>query len=48
MDFVDDIDFSARFSAGVQGDLNIVWERGTFPNVDIYFQNIGAARILTR
>ena len=42
MDFVDDIDFSARFSAGVQGDLNIVWERGTFPNVDIYFQNIGA------
>ena len=43
MDFVDDIDFSARFSAGVQGDLNIVWERGTFPNVDIYFQNIGAA-----
>ena len=43
MDFVNDIDFSARFSAGVQGDLNIVWERGTFPNVDIYFQNIGAA-----
>ena len=43
MDFVDDIDFSARFSAGAQGDLNIVWERGTFPNVDIYFQNIGAA-----
>ena len=43
MDFVDDIDFSARFSAGAQGDLNIVWERGTFPNVDIYFQNISAA-----
>ena len=42
MDLFDDIDFSARFSAGVEGDLNIIWERGTFPNVDIYFQNINS------
>ena len=27
VDPVDDIDFSARFSAGVDGDLNVIWER---------------------
>ncbi len=33
-------DFSARFSAGSSGDLNIVYELGVFPEVDIIFQNI--------
>ncbi len=40
LDMVDDIDFSARFAAGLSGDLNVIWERGTFPDVDVYFQNI--------
>ena len=35
-------DFSARFSAGDNGDLNIVWERGTFPEIEIMYQNIQA------
>jgi len=42
LDPVDDIDFSARFSAGSNGDLNVIWERGTFPDVDIYYQNIAS------
>ena len=40
LDPVDDVDFSARFSADSNGDLNILWERGTFPDVDIFYQNI--------
>lgn len=40
VDPVDDIDFSARFSAGTDGDLNVIWERGSFPDIDIYYQNI--------
>ncbi len=40
LDLVDDIDFSARFVAGLNGDLNVIWERGTFPEVDVFFQNI--------
>ena len=40
VDPVDDIDFSARFSAGVDGDLNVIWERGAFPEIDILYQNI--------
>ena len=40
IDPVDDVDFSARFSAGMDGDLNVIWERGTFPDVDILYQNI--------
>ena len=43
LDFIDDIDFSARFSTGLNGDLNIIWERGTFPEVDILFQNINSS-----
>lgn len=42
LDPADDIDFSARFTAGINGDLNVIWERGTFPDVDIFFQNIGS------
>ena len=42
LDPVEDVDFSARFSAGVNGDLNIIWERGTFPDVDIFYQNISS------
>ena len=33
-------DRNARFSAGVNGELFIYWERGTFPNVDIMYQAI--------
>ena len=33
-------DFSARFTAGANGDLHVVYELGTFPEVDIIFQNI--------
>jgi len=40
LDLVDDLDFSTRFSAGHLGDLHVVWERGTFPDVDIFYQNI--------
>ena len=40
LDPIEDIDFSARFSAGVSGDLDIIWERGTYPDIDIYYQNI--------
>ena len=40
IDPVDDIDFSARFSAGNDGDLNVIWERGAFPEIDILYQNI--------
>ena len=43
VDPVDDVDFSARFSAGNNGDVNVVWERGTFPEIDIMFQNIDAS-----
>jgi hypothetical protein len=35
-----DIDFSARFSAGDDGGLNVIWERGSFPEIDIFYQNI--------
>ena len=42
LDPVEDVDFSARFSAGLNGDLNIIWERGTFPDVDIFYQNISS------
>mgnify|MGYP001212900614 CR=1 FL=1 len=42
IDPIDDVDFSARFSAGGDGDLNVIWERGTFPEVDIYYQNINS------
>ena len=33
-------DFGARFSGGDEGDLNVVWERGTFPEIEIMYQNI--------
>ena len=42
LDLVDDIDFSARFSSGLNGDVSVIWERGTFPQVDILFQNINS------
>jgi len=42
VDPVEDVDFSVRFSAGNDGDLNVVWERGTFPEIDIMFQNINS------
>jgi len=42
VDPAEDVDFSARFSAGNTGDVNVVWERGTFPEIDIMFQNINA------
>lgn len=40
LDPVNDVDFSARFTANTQGGVSVVWERGTFPDVDIFFQNI--------
>lgn len=40
LDLADDNDFSVRFTAGDTGDLNVVYERGTYPDVDIMFQNI--------
>ena len=42
LDLSEDIDFSARFSPGGNGDVNVIWERGTFPEVDILFQNINS------
>ncbi|MBI88446.1 MAG: hypothetical protein CMG60_00025 [Candidatus Marinimicrobia bacterium] len=42
IDPIDDVDFSARFAPGGDGDLNVIWERGTFPEVDIYYQNINS------
>ena len=42
LDLIEDIDFSARFSSGNNGDVNVIWERGTFPEVDILFQNINS------
>ena len=42
LDLTDDVDFSARFSSGINGDVNVIWERGTFPDVDILFQNINS------
>ncbi|MFL2982855.1 MAG: T9SS type A sorting domain-containing protein [Candidatus Neomarinimicrobiota bacterium] len=42
IDPVEDIDFSARFSASLDGGLNVIWERGTFPDVNILFQNINS------
>jgi len=40
LDPIDDVDFSARFAAGTEGGVSVVWERGTFPNIDILYQNI--------
>ena len=40
LDLVDDIDFSARFTANTLGGVSVIWERGTFPDVDIFFQNL--------
>jgi len=40
LDPTNDVDFSARFSANSQGGVSVIWERGTFPDVDIFFQNI--------
>ena len=40
LDPVDDIDFSARFTANTLGGVSVIWERGTFPDVDIFFQNL--------
>ena len=42
LDPVEDVDFSARFSASSQGGVSVIWERGTFPDVDILFQNINS------
>ena len=42
LDLTDGYDFSARFSAGNDGDLNVVYELGIFPDVEIMFQNIGS------
>jgi len=42
LDHAEDVDFSARFSADNNGDLNVLWERGTFPDVDIFYQNISS------
>ena len=38
VDPVEDVDFSARFSAGNDGDVNVIWERGTFPEIDIILE----------
>ena len=40
LDPVNDVDFSARFTANTLGGVSVIWERGTFPDVDIFFQNI--------
>ena len=40
LDPAEDADFSARFTANTQGGVSVIWERGTFPDVDIFFQNI--------
>ena len=42
MDPAEDIDFSARFAGEDSGGLSVVWERGTFPDVDILYQHINA------
>lgn len=33
-------DFSARFAPDDNGGVNVVWERGSFPEIDIMYQNI--------
>jgi hypothetical protein len=33
-------DFSARFGADEIGGLNVAWERGTFPDIEIVFRHI--------
>lgn len=38
-------DFSARFSSDSNGGVNVVWERGTFPEIDIMYQNINSEGI---
>ena len=43
IDPVEDVDFSARFSSAIDGGLNVIWERGTFPDVDILFQYISSS-----
>tara|TARA_B100000686_G_C16806876_1_gene991958 strand:- start:32946 stop:35966 length:3021 start_codon:yes stop_codon:yes gene_type:complete len=43
LDLEDDLDFSTRFAAGNNGDLHVTWERGTFPDVDIFYQNINSS-----
>ena len=47
LDLVNDIDFSARFTANTQGGVSVIWERGSFPDVDIFFQNITSDGDLT-
>ena len=42
LDSSQSIDFNSRFTAGETGDLNVIWEQGEFPNVDIMFQNISS------
>ena len=38
LDPVNDVDFSARFTANTLGGVSVIWERGTFPDVDIFFK----------
>ena len=38
----DDTDFSARFAGEISGGLSVIWERGTFPEVDILYQHINS------
>ncbi|MEC7935845.1 MAG: T9SS type A sorting domain-containing protein [Candidatus Neomarinimicrobiota bacterium] len=39
-------DHHARFSPGMNGEVYIYWERGTFPNVDIMYQAIQSDGLL--
>ena len=40
LDLSENADFSARFTPDANGGINVVWERGTFPEIDIMYQNI--------
>ena len=35
----DGVNFSGRFAADADGGVNVFWERGVYPNIDILFQN---------
>ena len=46
VDPLDGVNFSGRFSADNNGGVNVFWERGVYPNIDILFQSfndLGAA-----
>ena len=40
VDESDEVNFGARFSGDGNGGVNIVWERGVFPDIDILYKQI--------